>query len=615
MLSLSPAVSASWVGASGKYNAANTLPGYRRTSTRLSEGSKKTSGGQSVNSHTGFTARNIRSHWPKRPPPASCLSEYPLALSFLLFAVVSVLFFWPWISNLSTNLIGPAEGDTFNDFWNVWYVTVASGSDFYTTNLIRYPEGTTLYYQGFAYPQLAAIWVISKIVGTNHASLITLKNIAVLLSFPLAGVGAFLLVRRFVGSFWPSLGGAFVFAFNPWHVEQAMVHAGISDIVYIPLFVFFYLEALEKRSVAWLCAAVAAYVVAALSSWYYFVYLGFFIVFHGAFTWIRERHFPVGWKLAVPLLCTGGVALLLLPLIVPMVLRSGAPGAYEGGWNVFVADVTAFFVPPPVHLLGHWAQSYYERLSGVVWEATVYLGVINIALMAWLCLKNKRRERNSIVFYVVAGMVVFGIMACGVQLHFAGHRLPVPLPDILLYKLPIIANLRGPARFVVLVYLFLAIGVGYAFLLIGVYFSKGRQLGIALALALAFDFYPANITMTDASCPLWTSIVREDHEQRFAVINLPYTYETANEAMFGQTCHAKAIVTGVLARSLSQSLISKLDVRDIAHQSRQLRESQVKYVVLHRLAHWESDQAPYESYLASYALLFQSERLALFRVY
>ena len=109
------------------------------------------------------------------------------ALAVLLgFTTLTALYFWQILPHLSTALLGPPE-DNLQDFWNSWYATGGHGSDFFFTHLIRAPEGTSLYYHSFAYPQIFAVWAISRIFGTSFSELTLLQNLTNLASFPLAG--------------------------------------------------------------------------------------------------------------------------------------------------------------------------------------------------------------------------------------------------------------------------------------------------------------------------------------------------------------------------------------------------------------------------------------------
>jgi len=199
---------------------------------------------------------------------------------FLLFSVVTAIFFWQWIPHLDSALIGPPE-DNQQEFWNTWYVAVAKNPDhFFFTNLIRFPEGTPLYYHSFAYLKVFAIALLSKIVGAHTTSLIFLQNLSLLISFPLAGTGAFYLVKHFTGNTIGALLGGFLFAFNPSHVEHVMHHADVSSIEFIPFFVLSYLLTIERKSLFFLLLTIVLYVLNALSAWYYLFYIAYFMAFH-----------------------------------------------------------------------------------------------------------------------------------------------------------------------------------------------------------------------------------------------------------------------------------------------------------------------------------------------
>ena len=88
-------------------------------------------------------------------------------------------------------------------------------------------------------------------------------------------------------------------------------------------------------------------------------------------------------------------------------------------------------------------------MTGNEWEKTVYLGLVNIALLAWLIMRRKRLDRELIAF-VFGGMGVFAVFASGSHLHVLG-RSTIPLPDLLLSYLPFFKNVRGPSRAIVLV--------------------------------------------------------------------------------------------------------------------------------------------------------------------
>src|SRR5262245_31981825 len=379
----------------------------------------------------------------------------------LLFTVVTVIFFWQWMPYLNSALIGPPE-DNMQDFWNAWYAAFARNPDhFFFTDLIRFPEGTPLYYHSFAYPKVFTIALLSKVIGADTTSLILLHNLSLLISFPLAGTGAFYLTRYLTANTAGALLGGFLFAFNPSHVEHVMHHAHVSSIEFIPFFVLTYLLTIERKDLLFLLLTIVLYALNALSCWYYLFYIAYFIAFHTLYIAIRDHAAPRGWQLFTPVACLAGVTATLSPILVPMVRAAiGNALVYAGGSDLYVADVFAYPAFPRFHILAPLADGIYRRVWGNQWEATVYLGVVNIAVLAWLCLAARHKDARLLI-YVLCGMAVFCIFASGDSLHVLGRR-TIPMPGATLSQLPFFSNVRLPSRAIVFVYLFMAIGIAHA---------------------------------------------------------------------------------------------------------------------------------------------------------
>lgn len=548
------------------------------------------------------------------------------------FTAITAILFPHWLHHLGSALIGP-EGDNLQDYWNTWYGATKASGHFFFTDLIRYPTGTPLYYHSFDYPQIATVAILSRIAGTAPSTLLVLHNLTLLASFPLAGAGAFFLTRHFTRDVLGASLGGFVFAFSPWHVEQAMHHAHVSSIEFIPMFVLAYLLALERKSIAWLSVAVVLYALSALSCWYYLVYIGFFLLFHFVLTAVQRRESDPRWWVGAPLACVVGVLAILSPLIVPMVGEAlhGAPVYTDPvDSKIFVADVAAYVAFPPTHLLASLGLPVYRQLPGYPWEATVYLGVVNLAILTWAWFRLGSHER-SVFFYLLAGMATFAVVASGDELHFLGHRL-IAMPGALISQLPLLANVRTPSRAIVFVYLFLAIGVGLSTRLA---FDRHEQtiarIGLSgVLLLMLVDFLPVHLDATRAGCkPGWVWI-RNDASQAYGILMLPrgragvrgidedvtgypaqilYMYEQA-------ACHGRPIVEGALSRDVVRGgLLEELNTRDLKAQKEQLAKAGVKYIVVDHAVHWDRRDGARIRYSLAYPTVYDGADLTILRVY
>jgi hypothetical protein len=544
-----------------------------------------------------------------------------MPLAFGGFILLTVLFFWPLFGHLSSTLIGPAE-DNMQDFWNSWHAATSHDwRDLVFTNQIRYPEGTSLSYHSFAWPQVAAVTLLGWIFGTSLGNLLLFQNLTLLASFPLSAMAMFLLARHLLGEGAGRNAGAalagFIFAFNPWHVAQVMHHAHVATIEFLPLFVLFYLRTLEERSYRCLAGAIVMMVLSALSCWYYLFYALYFMGFELVYLCIRDRVWPRNWLLAAPVLCLAGSLLLLSPWLIPMISAHGP--AYLGT-NAFVADLLAFVAFPPTHLLAQLGAGIYADLTGNPWEATVYLGLANLAVLAWaMTRKTNNKADKRLLHYALGGMFFFMVLAAGEALHVGGHVIGLPLPDFFLEKLPFFANVRTPARAIVMVYMFLGLGMAQACMIAVRHRGTTERVTVVLAaIAILMDFLPVNLAATPVRCSPALDVIANDPDS-FGVLDLPRGYIAGNIAMTMSACHGHPIVVGETARKLGATLADHLETDDLALQQIQLATAHVKYIVLRRpkgdsLA-WNETDGRLEDYVRIYRQTSMDDEVVVLQVY
>jgi hypothetical protein len=544
------------------------------------------------------------------------------------FTVITALFFARYLQHLQSALIGP-PGDNLQDYWNTWYAATQVSGHFFFTQVIRFPAGTPLYYHSFDYPQIEAVALLSKVVGSAPPTLHLLHNITLLASFPLAGVGGFFLTRHFTRDHLGSSIGGFVFAFSPWHVEQVMQHAHVSSIEFIPMFILAYLLALERRSVGWLCAAIILYALSALSCWYYLVYLGYFLVFNFFTTTIQKTERNRYWPIGAPVVCAVGTFVALSPLILPMMSQAmrGLP-VYADPYDSkkFVADVAAYVAFPPTHIFASVGEPIYRRLTGTVWEATVYLGIVNLGALTWAWFRSEGRDRQ-IFAYLLAGMATFAVFASGDELHVVGHR-AFAMPGALLSGLPFLANVRTPSRAIVFVYLFLSVGVGLAMkLAFDRYQRPVAKIGLAGGLLLLLlDFFPLHIDSTRIPCQPGWAVIRNDSSSGYGILMLPrglWTGPIASSGYFAQNvymyeqaaCHGRPIVQGTTSRNVVTGLLEELKTDSLAAQRKILVDSKVKYIVIDHAFPWDEQDGIQSEYSRAYPVIYDAADLTILRVY
>jgi len=470
---------------------------------------------------------------------------------------------------------------------------------------------------------LAAIF--GSFFGASLAPLIALENLLLLVSFPVSAIGAFYLVRHFTRDTVGALVGGAAFAFNPSHVEHVQHHMHVSSIEFVPFFALFCILANERRSPAYLVLSALCYAISALSSWYYAFYCLYFMIFCHVFAAWRRQPLPARWTLAAVAVHVSVLALLAFPMLEPMIWATTAGAAVNGGGaDSYVADLLGYVAFPPLHLLGWLTTGLYRRMTGNEWEQTVYLGLINVALLVWFVVRC-RHEQRDLKAFVLCGMLTFAVFASGHWLHLLGHR-TLPVPTGILSAVPFVRNVRTPSRAIVFVYLFLAIGIGMAIAAIRQTWPGLRRGDAAVAgliLLMAIDWYPVHLSATPLACSPAYRTIAEDPETGFGLLDLPLgyadQYANHNAAMAYQICHGRPIVGGVVSRELTETLRDTLVLDDPAALRRQLAENSVKYILIHRqdgsLFRWPSQYAGIDRYQAAYEAVYTGPDVIVLRVY
>ena len=152
-----------------------------------------------------------------------------------------------------------------------------------------------------------------------------------------------------------------------------------------PLFALCYLLALERKSYRWLGGAIIFYALSALSCWYYLFYCLYFLAFHLLYLRVHEHRWPRGWR-------SGGAgpvpgrrrACCLSPLILPMALQRPAEQRLSARRQYLCRRPSRLYSPfRPRIFWAHLSTGLYASFTGNAWEITVYLGFVNLALLAW----------------------------------------------------------------------------------------------------------------------------------------------------------------------------------------------------------------------------------------
>ncbi len=582
------------------------------------------------------------------------------ALALLGYLSLTLLMTWPLVTQFAAAIPGDSF-DGWQNYWNLWWVKTALVEKFtspFFTDILYAPTGVSLLFHTLNPFNGIAFLPVQLAFG-----LIPTYNAAVVFSFAVGGLGAYLLARWVLGpggSRWAAFLAGAVFTFAPYHVAHLLGHMQLIALQWLPFFALYLLRAVEnshrgRRGLREVGLAVLFLVLVALCDWYYVFYCLIFSAVVAVWVLVARRGGdPTGASLRDGRNPSGLVAiaaiwllaaLVLSPLLVPMV-REALSASYmvpdAGQSRTFSADLLAFVTPQGFHpLWGEWARGASARFTATISEYTVFAGytVLALALVAVFARWQGRRGMKGLWISVA---LVFFILSLGPALHVGGNTalLPgggeIPLPYALLERLPFLDIMRSVSRLDVM--LMLALGV----LAAGGVTSLTRWLSgrapalarVAPALALGlvlFEFLPAPYPMSPPDTPAWYRTLAQD-DRPGAVLNLPANWDRPGYLLY-QTEHGKPLTVAYISRDDPRTLTERAPVLqhfrhlgpdivdiDLAQQGQQvLADLGVRWVVLDRYkmpggAEREVTEALAREIFGSQPPAFEDERLTVYEV-
>jgi len=522
------------------------------------------------------------------------------------YTLLTLLLTDPIASRLFTEV--PGGGDAWQHIWNLWWVRESLldlHTNPYHTDLLYYPQGVNLYFHTLVLTA-GLVGIPLQLLGFN---LIATYNLVILSSFVLAGYGAFLLCHYLTANPWASFVGGLVFTFSPYHFAHVYGHMNLVSLQWIPFYVLLLLKALDAPSVSnlaraepraaqtglreryrglWFAAGAGALLaVNAYTEWLYAIFL---VILTGLLLAWRvlvpaERQVlveRVGWRnLGLRIVVALGVFFLLVsPIFFPTLAEAGRGYAQQPPREtlVYSSDAVLAFTPSELHpVWGKSSQEFANRLAPYTpmkhpSERVVFLGYTVLALAAYGLWRWRRRL--SVLFWGFTALLTW-LLSLGPILQIMGKsrftvfEVVVPLPYLLLYKLPLFSIMRTPARLTVLTMLALGVLVAFALkALLEKFQVQGPKsespalnlepgtlnsvlnwrsgLALALAALILFEFLstPYPTVPPGWGVPIYSRIAQEPG--RFALLELPL--RPFGDYMAYQTIHGKPIIGGYLSR-------------------------------------------------------------------
>ena len=389
---------------------------------------------------------------------AAAVAVY-LALGFVLF--------WPvWSAGAATHM--QVGGDQWRNVWfDQWTVhAIAHGHNILYSNAVNYPGGVNVLINAGA-PLLGVVFSpITVIFGP-----IATYNLTSTLALPLAAMAAYLLLRRLVRWRMAAFVGGLLYGFGPEEVVHGLGgHVNLSFTCLIPLIVLCVYEIVSGRGERpWLWGIALGLLVTAQFFVSSEVLLETVVVCAVAVV-VAALLSTAEVRSRIRRGVTGlfpGAALALVLLAWPAWFLAKGPGHVSGPVQLvaqaYRANLLAPLVPDSLQLITFGSLTHTaDHFASATVENGSYLGipivVLLLAGLVWL-----RREKavlvaglSGIAAFILSMGAAMSIRATPALNSSGGASGKVPLPETILYKLPLLENLI-PSRFALQVALFAAI--------------------------------------------------------------------------------------------------------------------------------------------------------------
>ncbi|NMC81163.1 MAG: hypothetical protein GYA59_17525 [Chloroflexi bacterium] len=437
------------------------------------------------------------------------------------FVAMTVVMTWPLVTRMGSFMVGQM-GDNIYFVWMIGWMKKALFElhvNPFNVWFLNYPEGWNMAYTEITPVMLALALPFSFVGGPTFA-----YNMALLLTFVLAGLGMFWWIRQLTGRMDAALIAGTIYAFLPFHFAHFLIgHLNLSGIQWFPFYFMGLFEilqtrrvSLEQASFSWkpvLLTGISLGLIALTSQYYLYMtvivtaFLGLVYLLFMERGRLRDGLF---WKqVLLSVLVAAPLVLLGVAPYFTLLQQGGLPDRNLGILRLYSASPTDFLLPSTDHFLwGRWIGSHFNREMWV--EGTLYIGAVSagLAILAWA--RRRLMAQGRLLILLLCGSLLALILAMGIDLHWLGEPVevslpqflaqrlnrattPIPLPGYFLFQFfPLYAKLRALMRFGVFVLVFFsaAAGLGCAWLL-GHAKRKWRMWLTLVLLALVFlDFYP-----------------------------------------------------------------------------------------------------------------------------
>jgi hypothetical protein len=281
------------------------------------------------------------------------------AAPLAIFAALTLAWTWPLAPHLFDAIPGD-PGDNYSFLWNLWWmrhVRATTGLEFFRTNFLFYPSGTTIAdHPHTALPAFFAATALSRL------SIIAAQNVLVLIDVFANMACMYWLAWSITRHRRASILAGVIFGTSPYFSVHLLGHFDLMAGWLLPLFVMLFLRAVEHRSRR---AAIGAGLVLAATTYTVYYYVVYVVLFVAAYLLAVSPFGRIAWIRRVPTKRLSAARNASIAIAVLACVIAGWT-ALTGGTTLYVRDRIVLTVHQPQNPL-----------------TLMWLGLIAAALCTW----------------------------------------------------------------------------------------------------------------------------------------------------------------------------------------------------------------------------------------
>lgn len=477
----------------------------------------------------------------------------------LFYLIIALFFTYPLINNFSTSIIGDSsftDGPFF--LWNLWWVQKASifHTNPFISDFIYYPSKTNLTLHTLTFTRSLIALPLN-----NFFSLIQANNILQIGSLVFSGLGTYYLACYFSQDRIAGIISGLIFAFSPFVASHLLAgHINLANLALIPFAILFFFKMIREKS--WINPFVASFLLVGIcfDDLQIGFYVGIMLIVVGLFEIIvNYKIFKTKEKIAQIAVF---VAIFLIYFLAPYLFlvkdfwsNETLGATYNNG------DLRSYIMANPLNPFSPKSGLIFTKgLIGGYRENTLSLGFLAPILAAMSFLFARKNLKEKILFFILA--IVFIVLSTGPHLQIDGHIYATKLPFYYLQNLKMFSIGVVPTRFILMVYLSIAILVGLFFSGLGTFlWSKKRKWLIVLfyfflvssTIKIGFEYYSGQMMLTKLEpTSNLLKIIKEDPGQSNVITSLCGVRGT-----YYQTKFDKKVISGALGRRVHEFYMLK----------------------------------------------------------